>query len=201
MNCKYCNRLLASSRCPFSAAALNSSPCTPRSAHFVHFSYRFRRLYCSMVSALWSGHHITGYSAMIPVRSERICSIQRALKCARCEFKLYLFTEVYYFTLRASLVSFACVWRRCTAQIREWMFQSEVNFNGFPLLREYTVKGPCNNLEAWDLFKIAFIYNRPCQSEHNSFPELTSNKLVCQRETCKICRAGVHEDWNWEPLL
>ncbi len=151
MNCKYCNRLLASSRCPFSAAALNSSPCTPRSAHF---SYRFRRLYYSMVSALWSGHHITGYSAMIPVRSERICSIQRALKCARCEFKLYLFTEVYYVTLRASLVSFACVWRRCTAQIREWMFQSEVNFNGFSLLREYTPKLKwCHHLLILMLFK------------------------------------------------
>ncbi len=28
-------------------------------------------------------HHITAYSAMIPVQSERICSIQRAWKCAR----------------------------------------------------------------------------------------------------------------------
>ncbi len=43
-------------------------------------------------------HHITGYSAMIPVRSERICSMQSALKCARREFKLYLFTEVYCHT-------------------------------------------------------------------------------------------------------
>ncbi len=32
---------------------------------------------------------------MIPVRNECMCSIQRALKCARCKFKLYLFTEVY----------------------------------------------------------------------------------------------------------
>ena len=37
---------------------------------------------------------ITGYSAMIPVRSERICSIQSALKCVRREFKFYLFTEL-----------------------------------------------------------------------------------------------------------
>ncbi len=80
-----------------------------RSAHFVFFSYRFRRLYYSTVNALRSGHHITGYSTMIPVGSERICSIQRALKCARCEFKLYVFTEVYYVTLHASLVSFVCV--------------------------------------------------------------------------------------------
>ncbi len=42
---------------------------------------------------------ITGYSAMIPVRSERIYSIQSALKCARRELKLYIFTEVYDVTL------------------------------------------------------------------------------------------------------
>ncbi len=81
----------------------------PCSAHFVRFSYRFRCLYYSTVSALRSGHHITGYSAIIPVRSEHICSIQIALKCARREFKLYLFTEVYYVTLHASQVSFVCV--------------------------------------------------------------------------------------------
>ncbi len=32
---------------------------------------------------------------MIPVRNECVYSIQRALKCARCEFQLYLFTKVY----------------------------------------------------------------------------------------------------------
>ncbi len=42
---------------------------------------------------------ITGYSSMIPVRSERIYSIQSALKCARRELKLYIFTEVYDVTL------------------------------------------------------------------------------------------------------
>ncbi len=36
---------------------------------------------------------------MIPVRSERIYSIQSALKCARREFKFYIFTEVYDVTL------------------------------------------------------------------------------------------------------
>ncbi len=36
---------------------------------------------------------------MIPVRSERIYSIQSALKCARRELKLYIFTEVYDVTL------------------------------------------------------------------------------------------------------
>ncbi len=43
---------------------------------------------------------ITGYSSMIDsVRSERIYSIQSALKCARREFKFYIFTEVYDVTL------------------------------------------------------------------------------------------------------
>ncbi len=42
---------------------------------------------------------ITGYSSMIPVRSERIYSIQSALKCARRELKLNIFTEVYDVTL------------------------------------------------------------------------------------------------------
>ncbi len=74
---------------------------------------------------------ITRYSAMIPVQS--VCSIQRALKCARREFKLYLFTEVYYVTLHTSLVSFVC----------EWMFQSEINFNGFPLLRSREQRTLC----------------------------------------------------------
>ncbi len=113
----YCNRLLVRGIRPFSAAVLNSSPLIPTLCTFCKF-------------------HITGYSAMIPVWSKRIYSIQRALKCARREFKLYLFTEVYYVTLHASLVSFVCVWRCCAAQIREWMLRSEVNFNGFPLLRE-----------------------------------------------------------------
>ncbi len=42
---------------------------------------------------------ITGYSTMIPVRSEHIYSIQSAHKCARHELKLYIFTEVYDVTL------------------------------------------------------------------------------------------------------
>ncbi len=37
---------------------------------------------------------------MIPVRNEFIC----IYKCARCEFKLYLFTEVYYVTFHSSLI-------------------------------------------------------------------------------------------------
>ncbi len=79
----------------------------PSSAHFVCFSYRFRRLFYWTVSALRSGHHqIFRHDSS---RREHICSIQRALKCARREFKLYLFTEVYYVTLHASLVSFVCV--------------------------------------------------------------------------------------------
>ncbi len=62
---------------------------------------------------------------MIPVRSKRIYSIQSALKCARRELKLYIFTEVYDVTL-------VCAWRRCVAQIHEWMLRNKVNFSGFP---------------------------------------------------------------------
>ncbi len=36
---------------------------------------------------------------MILVRSECLCSMQNALKCARREFKCYIFTEVYDVTL------------------------------------------------------------------------------------------------------
>ncbi len=57
--------------------------------------------------------HVSLIDTQIPVWSERVCSIQRASKCGRREFKLYLFTEVYYVTLHASLVSFVCVWRCC----------------------------------------------------------------------------------------
>ncbi len=39
------------------AAVLNSSPRAPRSAYFVCYSYRFRCLFYSNVSALRSGHH------------------------------------------------------------------------------------------------------------------------------------------------
>ncbi len=60
---------------------------------------------------------------------KNVCSIQRAFMCARREFKLYIFTEVYYVTI-------VLVWRRCTKQIQEWMCWNEVNFNRFPLLRE-----------------------------------------------------------------
>ncbi len=63
------------------------------------------------------------------IRSERIYSIQSAYKCARRELKLYIFTEVYDFTLVRA-------WRRCAVQIHEWMFQNKVNFSRFPLLRE-----------------------------------------------------------------
>ncbi len=91
---------------------------------------------------------ITGYSSMIPVRSERIYSIQSALKCARRELKLYIFTEVYDVTLVRA-------WRRCAAQIYEWMFWNEVNFSGFPcsgsreqwtLCREHVNR---NTVHAW----------------------------------------------------
>ncbi len=85
---------------------------------------------------------------MIPVRSDRIYSIQSAYKCARHELKLYIFTEAYDVTLVRA-------WRRCAAQIHEWMFWSEVNFSGFPcsasreqwtLCREHVNR---NTVHAW----------------------------------------------------
>ncbi len=54
---------------------------------------------CSIRTQVPCEVDITGYSAMIPVRSDRIYSIQSALKCARRESKLYIFTEVYDVTL------------------------------------------------------------------------------------------------------
>ncbi len=91
----------------------------PCSAYFVCYSYRFRCLFYLNASALRSGHH----------RIFRHDSIQSALTCARRELKLYIFTEVYDVTLVRA-------WRRCAAQMHEWMFRNKVNFSGFPLLRE-----------------------------------------------------------------
>ncbi len=47
------------------------------------------------LSALRSGHHQIFRNDSSSKRAY-ICSIQRTLKCARHEFKLYLFTEVQY---------------------------------------------------------------------------------------------------------
>ncbi len=116
---------------------------------------------------------ITGYSAMIPVRSECICSMQSALKCTRREFKLYIFTEVYDVTL-------VRVWRHCTAQFHEWMFWSEENFNGFPLLRE---------LGAMDAVL------GQCQSEHGKCTELLMSRwsesgVINKARHAKYARGG-----------
>ncbi len=67
-----------------------------RSAHFVCYSYHFRRLFYSNASALRSGHHTT---FLHDSSSKRTYSIHSALKCARREFKLYIFTDVYDVTL------------------------------------------------------------------------------------------------------
>ncbi len=40
---------------------------------------------------------------MIPVRRERMYSIQSALNCARREFKFYIFTEVDYMMSHSSM--------------------------------------------------------------------------------------------------
>ncbi len=51
-----------------------------------------------------------------------ICSIQRALKCAKREFKLYLFTEVQYVMSHLSVCE--DVAGSGAAQIHEWMFRN-----------------------------------------------------------------------------
>ncbi len=84
----------------------------PRSAYFVCYSYRFRCLFYSNVSALRSGHHRIFRHDSSSKRTY-IYSIQSAYKCARRELKLYIFTEVYDVTL-------VCAWRHCAAQ-KPWM--------------------------------------------------------------------------------
>ncbi len=101
----------------------------PPPPHFLCYSYRFRCLFYSNGSALRSGHHRIFRHDSSSKRMYSIYSIQSALKCARRELKLYIFTEVYDVTLVRA-------WRCCAAQIHEWMFRNKVNFSGFPLLRE-----------------------------------------------------------------
>ncbi len=83
--------------CQVRAAVLNSSPRAPP----LRISYvtLIASDVCSIRTQVPCEVDITEYSAMIPVRSERIYSIQSALKCARHELKLYIFTEVYDVTL------------------------------------------------------------------------------------------------------
>ncbi len=94
--------------------------------HTLHISYvtLITSDVCSIQLYLRSGHHrIFRHDSS----SKRTYSIQSAYKCARNELKLYI-SEVYDVTL-------VCAWRRCANH--EWFFRSEVNYNGFPLLREY----------------------------------------------------------------
>ncbi len=71
-----------------------------RSAHFVCYSYHFRRLFYSNASALRSGHHTI---FLHDSSSKRTYSIHSALKCARREFKLYIFTDVSYMMSHSSV--------------------------------------------------------------------------------------------------
>ncbi len=85
------------------SAVLNSSPRAPPPPRppALHISYVTLILsdVCPIRTQVPYEVYITGYSAMIPVRSEHIYSIQSALKCARRELKWYIFTEVYDVTL------------------------------------------------------------------------------------------------------
>ncbi len=123
---------------------------------------------------------ITGYSAVIPVRSEHIYSIQSAYKCARRELKLYIFTEVYDITLVRA-------WRRCVAQIHEWMFQNEVNSGSreqWTLCREHVNR---NTVHAWSALLTSW---------------LSESGVLTKRDMQNMqSGGGGREDWNWEPLV
>ncbi len=111
----YCNRLLASGLPPpFSLAVLNYSPRVPPLCTFCTFFLSLQTfvLFDCKCPAKWTSHHRIFRHDSSSMRTY-ICSIQRAWKCARREFKLYLFTEIYYVTLCPCLVCFISVWRRC----------------------------------------------------------------------------------------
>ncbi len=82
---------------PFKSAVLNSSPRATPALYILYVSL-IASDDCSIRTKVPCEVDNTGYSALIPVQSERICSIQSALKCAIHEFKLYIFTEVYCHT-------------------------------------------------------------------------------------------------------
>ncbi len=112
---------------------------------------------------------------MIPVRSERIYSIQSALKCARRELKLYIFTEVYDVTLVRAR-------RRRAAQIHEWMIWNKVNFSGFPCSGSREQWTPCR--EQWT----------PCREQWTLCREqwtLCREQWTLCREQRTLCREHV----------
>ncbi len=80
---------------------------------------------CSIRTKVSCKVDITGYSAMIPVRSE----------CIPFKIKIVYIRSIW------------CHTRLCLKTLRsanhEWMFQSEVNYNGFPLLRGVGSNGHC----------------------------------------------------------
>ncbi len=95
----------------FMSAVLNSSPRArappPRSAYCICYSYRFRCLFYSNVSALRSGHHRIFHHDSSSKRTYIFHSKCIEVHCARRELKLYIFTEVYDVTLIRA-------WRRWT---------------------------------------------------------------------------------------
>ncbi len=174
--------------CVFKAAVLNSSLRAPPLCicRMLLLSLQMFVLFERKCPAKWT----SGYSAMIPVRSERIYSIQSALKCARRELKLYIFTEVYDVTLVRA-------WRRCAAQIHEWMFRNEVNFSGFPcsgsreqwtLCREQWT--PCR--EQWTPCREQWT---PCREQwtpcREQWTQCRERWTLC-REQCTLCM----EQWT-----
>ncbi len=138
---------------------------------------------------------------MIPVRSERIYSIQSVLKCASRELKLYIFTEVYDVTLVRA-------WRRCTAQIHEWMFWNEVNFSGFPCSGSRKQWTLCR--EQWTLCREQWTQCREQWTLCREQWTLCREQWTLCRERWTLCRerwtlCGEHVNRNtvhaWSALL
>ncbi len=120
---------------------------------------------------------------MIPVQSERIYSIQSALKCARRELKLYIFTEV-------SDVTLVRAWRRCAAQIHEWMFRNKVNFSGFPCSGSREQWTLCR--EQWTLCREQWTLCREQWTLCREQWTLCREQWTLSREQWTLCR----EQWT-----
>ncbi len=116
-NSMFCNRLLASGLPPpFSLAVLNYSPRVPPLCTFCTFflSLQMFVLFDCKCPTKWTSHHrIFHYDSSS--KRTYICSIQRALKCAR----LNLNKGILCHTLPLSSMFHTClvcsisVWRRC----------------------------------------------------------------------------------------
>ncbi len=105
----YCTRLLASGICPFIAVVLNSSPHVPLLCTFCTFLLSLQTfvLFDCKCPTKWTSHHRIFRNDSSSNRTYMFHS--KGIEVRETWIYLYLFTEVYYVTLHASLVSFVCV--------------------------------------------------------------------------------------------